>query len=278
MHFRCAPERFFPSDLQPRWRAMPDHLIPEFVSSGCAPWNSTCLGLSLSSVSVVPLIAALHFSYLLLACRLQTAVTSIANGSPFPAYSGPAAEYAKSHWSPHDLFLATRRWHALAGLAMNGQAPAASQVLAEAYGNRFMLFVATNSTSSVASAVVVLEAAPIGCLGGTALETSLDVEISLLGPAQTLSVTPNGQHFFSSTGRFFWQLQSMTRLADVCSQLAINPSDVFLQNFTAVCNPSDDALIPRPPVISDFLLVRVPSDPAFVPVCFIASPSCATGC
>ena len=56
-------------------------------------------------------------------------------------------------------------------------------------------------------------------------------------------------------GRSEWQLKSMERSVAVCTQLALNPSDPFLQHFAQSCTPSDSGLVPRLPVVSDFLQV-----------------------
>lgn len=200
---------------------------------------------------------------------MQLVYASFDRGSPFPVYDGVAAVFTREHWSSNDVYVASKRWEALARSVLGGEQPTAPQLLAAAYGNRYLLFIAVNASSSVSSSVVVLEAAPIGCLEGTALESSVDAKIPLLGPAQTLSVTPNAQFFFASTGRFYWQLLSMNRLAEVCTQLENHPDDVFLQNFTSACNPSDAKLVPRPPVLSDFLLVRWHPN-AFWPIVIVA--------
>lgn len=146
-------------------------------------------------------------------------------------------------------------WDALLAAPTPSLQAAVDAFLAEAYGNRFLLFLGADSAASAAAIAVVMESVPIGCLGGTALESSIDSVLPLLGPAATLSVTPNGQFLFASVGRSSWQLQSMERSVAVCAQLARDPGDPFLQAYAASCTPPDPALAPRPPIVSDFLQV-----------------------
>ena len=169
--------------------------------------------------------------------------------------------YAQKYWTRNDYRMAARLWDALVSNGARrteetGQTPPSLQeFLAEAYGNRFVLFLGADSAASAAAAVVVMESMPIGCLGGTAMESSIDTVLPLLGPAETLSVTPNGQFLFASMGRSEWQLRSMERSVAICAQLAQDPSDPFLAQYASSCAPSDPALVPRLPVVSDFLQV-----------------------
>lgn len=181
---------------------------------------------------------------------------------------GAAASFAQQRWSLHDYRKAHNVWDGLflgqGSVVLQPQqdqdynfTSSVQYLLTEAYGNRFLLFMGADSLASAASMAVVMEAAPIGCLGGTALESSVDGVIPLLGPAATLAATPNGQYLFASMGRSAWELSSMERSVAICEQLARDPGDPFLQEYAASCTPDNPALVPRPPVVSDFLQVCI---------------------
>ena len=117
----------------------------------------------------------------------------IRRGLPSLTIDGPAASYASKHWTQRDYRMAQTFWDSLFDADATDPQPELQQFLAEAYGNRFLMFLAADSAASAAPLAVVLESVPIGCLGGTAMESTFDAAIPLLGPAATLSVTQNGQ-------------------------------------------------------------------------------------
>ena len=225
---------------------------------------------------------------------LQTVAAAVARPGILPHLGELAAEYASKHWTRHDFRTAQRLWDGLVGPALSGSgrrqgpfgssrlptstatsaaqangglSPQLQEFLAGAYGNRFLLFMAADASSSAASKVLVLESAPLGCLGGTSLESSVDIVLPLEGAAGTMSVTPNGQYLFASLERSAWQLHSMERSVAVCAQLALKPADPYLQSFMSTCNPADSSPPPRLPRVSDFLQVRVVRANVADPLC-----------
>lgn len=120
---------------------------------------------------------------------------------------------------------------------------------------RHLLFASlTNPT------LLVFEMVPLGCLnasGTTALVSSFDNEIALLGPLRTLHVSNNAQYAFGAVDRQRFVLASMERMVEVCNALAANPSDPFLQSYAGACagSAATGGQKPRLPAVADFLQV-----------------------
>lgn len=60
-------------------------------------------------------------------------------------------------------------------------------------------------------------------------------EISFLGNVSSVYVSDNGMHMLTAVDRHAWELESQSRFAEICDQVAKKPSDSFLKPYAAEC-------------------------------------------
>jgi ABC-type multidrug transport system ATPase subunit len=131
------------------------------------------------------------------------------------------------------------------------------------YGLRHIIFAATSSRMVLvveATSFPSSEPLPVTALEQGRLAVDASNQFPMVGDVRSLVPTDNAQFLFAAVSREKWSVDSMERIVDICQQLALNPADPFLQQYSSACNPNGFAedgssLAPRRPGIADFLQV-----------------------
>ncbi|RYE96163.1 MAG: hypothetical protein EOO41_04885, partial [Methanobacteriota archaeon] len=233
------------TSLKVRWRSLPQSVVVTLVQSGCQPWNVTCLrAWTTAQFANASFPASLPFS-----SSSSVGGGVVQHASPYAEVGARLAAQRWARMSATDR-AATLKLHAQLTSGVFPNVTQADEFLAAMYGNRFLLFIAVNT-----NLLGVFDMPTQVCSDNAVqLQASLAATLPMLGPVRTLQPSANGQFVFGAVDRSKYFLSAMERSVEICNQLAVDPSDPFLQPYADSCAQTGEQS-PRLPGISDFLQI-----------------------